>query len=123
MKSALILVCLTAMTSLATAATHKKACRNLPSDLAASTPMTIVEIERKQMEEIDRMTQVRSDIPRVPFGFANADWIIFKKKVRPGDKIVQYSTDERSFRNLAGEAGYALIRHNCLVDTFVTTRN
>lgn len=75
------------------------------------------------MKEIEEMVKIRSDIPKVPFGFSNADWIIFKKKVRPGDRIVQYTTDERSFQNLAGEAAYALIRRNCLVDTFVTVRN
>jgi hypothetical protein len=123
MKKALIFVCLTAVVSFATAGAPKKLCQDLPSGLVFSAPLTIAEIERRQLKEINQMLKLRPDIPKVPFGFSNADWIIFKKKVRPGDRIVQYSTDERSFQNLAGEAGYAIIRHNCLVDTLVTARN
>lgn len=123
MKNAFVFGCLIAIVSVTAAKTPEKSCETRRSDIALSAPLSIREIERKELKAVKEMSKIRPDIPQLPFGFANPDWVIFKKKVRPRDRIVQYSTDERSFRNLAGEAGYALIRNNCVVDTFVTMKN
>jgi hypothetical protein len=75
------------------------------------------------MAEVSEWIKVRSDIPKVPFGFGNAEWVAFKSRVRLGDNLVGYSTDRHSWQHLAGETGYALMRSGCLIETFVKMRN
>lgn len=88
-----------------------------------SKPMTIAEIERQQMALLPQNLELRSDYPRVPFGFINAEWKAFKSMIRPGDKIVAYSSDALSWQALAGETGYALIRAGCVIELFRTSWN
>lgn len=93
-----------------------------PTD-AVSAPLTITEIERQDMANLPADLKIRPDLPKVPFRFANAEWAAFKSMVRRGDKIVQYSTSSHSWKHLAGEAGYGLIRSGCVITTFRTMLN
>jgi hypothetical protein len=88
-----------------------------PTDVV-SAPLTIAEIERQEMATLSEHLKIRSDYPKVPFGFMNAEWVAFKSMFHPGDKIVRYSSDKHSWQHLAGETGYALIRSGCLIETF-----
>ncbi|PQO88555.1 hypothetical protein C5614_30295 [Massilia phosphatilytica] len=85
--------------------------------------MTIAEVEQQEMATLSQNLKIRPDYPRVPFGFMNPEWRIFKSEARPGDKVVRYSTDKDSWQHLAGEAGIALIRSGCLIRTLPTMRN
>jgi hypothetical protein len=93
-----------------------------PTD-QVSGPVSIAEIERQEKATLPDMLKLRSDYPQVPFGFMNAEWRAFKSVIRPGDKIVRYSTDRHSWQHLAGETGYALIRSGCVVELFKTIWN
>lgn len=116
-------ICLMIASSAAFAGKPTKYCGKFSPTDEVSAPLTIDEIERQEMATLPDMLQLRSDYPKVPFGFINAEWVAFKSMVRPGDKIVRYSTDKHSWQNLAGESGYALMRSGCLVETFKTMRN
>lgn len=93
-----------------------------PTD-EVSTPLTIAEIEQEEMATLSDKLKMRSDYPKLPFGFMNAEWVAFKAMLQPGDKIVRYSTDYHSWQHLAGETGFALMRSGCVVETFKTFWN
>ncbi len=88
-------------TALANTAKH---CGKLGPPDHVSAPLSIDEIERQEMASLEDKLKLRSDYPKVPFGFINAEWVAFKSGFRPGDKIVMYSTDKQSWRHLAGDA-------------------
>lgn len=116
-------VCLMIASSAALANTPGKHCGKFAPTDEVSAPLTIAEIERQEMATLSEKLKMRSDYPKVPFGFINAEWVTFKSMFRPGDKIVRYSTDRHSWQHLAGETGYALMRSGCLVETFKTMWN
>jgi hypothetical protein len=105
------------------AATPAKHCGKLAPTDEVSGPLTIAGIERQEAAALSEHLKVRPDYPKVPFGFMNAEWTAFKSQFRPGDTIVGYSTDRHSWQNLAGEAGYALMRSGCLIAQFKTMWN
>lgn len=119
----LLSLCLLVTTSMATANTSSKHCGKFSPTTEVSRPLTIDEIERQEMAEVSEWIKVRSDIPKVPFGFGNAEWVAFKSRVLPGDNLVGYSTDRHSWQHFASETGYALMRSGCLIETFVKMRN
>jgi hypothetical protein len=77
------------------------------------------------IEEIESANTYPDDgrVPHVPFGFGNAAWLSFKNKIRPGDKILDFCSSEHSWQNLAGRAGYILVREGKVIDTLVTIMN
>jgi hypothetical protein len=77
------------------------------------------------IEEIEATHTYPNDgrVPHVPFGFGNAEWLSFKSKIRPGDKILDFSSSAHSWQNLAGRAGYILVRGGKVIDTLVTIMN
>jgi len=77
-----------------------------------SRPMSIVEIEKKEMQEISKC----KDCPQIPFGIDNADWEEFKDESNDGDVILYFLTNDTTGKNSYGREGYALIRGEKLVD-------
>lgn len=116
-------MCLMVASSAVFAGQPAKFCGKFSPTDQVSRPLTIAEIERQEKATLPDMLKLRSDYPQVPFGFMNAEWRAFKSVVRPGDKIVRYSTDRHSWQHLAGETGYALIRSGCVVELFKTMWN
>jgi hypothetical protein len=98
--------------SAALANTPARQCGKSPSTDMVSGPLTIAEKLR-----------IRPDYPKLPFGFMNAEWTAFKSMFRPGDTIVRYTTDRRSWQHSAGETGYALMRSGCRIAAFRTMWN
>jgi hypothetical protein len=115
--------CLMAASSIVLAGTPSKDCAKFSPTDEVSAPLTIAEIERQKMAGLSADLKVRPDLPKVPFGFANPEWVTFKSMFRPGDKIVRYSTSRHSWQHLAGETGYGLLRSGCLIGTFRTMWN
>nr|WP_156133535.1 hypothetical protein [Massilia sp. JS1662] len=109
--------------SAAFANTPARQCGTLAPSDTVSGPLTIAGIERQELATHTEILKIRPDYPKLPFGFMNAEWTIFKSRFRSGDTIVRYSTDRRSWKHHAGEAGYALMRSGCLVATFKTMWN
>ena len=98
-------------------------CGRFSTTTDVSAPLTIAEIEGEEMSLLAENLKIRSDYPKVPFGFMHAQWVAFKSLVRPGDKIVRYTSSAHSWQHLAGEAGYGLMRSGCLIKTFTTMVN
>lgn len=74
-------------------------------------PLSVAEIETKQMIEISETHQM------LPFGYANADWLTFKASMQAGDQIYfMVSSLKKSYRD-----GYALVRHGCIVHFLLGT--
>jgi hypothetical protein len=119
----MLVVFMMAISSKTVANTLGKHCGKFSPTVVVSAPQTIAQIEAQDRAGLSAALKVRPDIPKEPFGFANAEWLAFKSMFQPGDKIVRYSTDRHSWKHLAGETGIALIRSGCLISTFVTMRN
>jgi len=98
-------------------------CGTFPSDYAVSPPKTAKQIERQERAELAHWRKFMGDAPEVPFGSGNADWVAFKKAMKPGDKIVRYRSSQHSWEHPAGEAGIALLRSGCIVKTMTTMVN
>ena len=79
-----------------------------------SRPMSIAEIESKEMFEISKC----KDCQQVPFGVDNSYWEEFKDGYADGDIILYFSTNDPTGKNPYGQEGYALIRGKSLVDIF-----
>lgn len=122
MKCLLVLFFILA-TPVVTASPSVQSCGQFSTTTDVSAPLTIAEIEREEMSLLAENLKIRSDYPKVPFGFMHAKWVAFKSLVRPGDKIVRYTSSAHSWQHLAGEAGYGLIRSGCLIKTFTTMVN
>jgi hypothetical protein len=123
MKAVLLSVFLLTLPLMAGANPSDKHCGKFSPTVVVSAPLTIRQIERQEMAELSEALKVRPDIPRVPFGFQNPEWLAFKSMYKPGDKIVRYSTDRHSWQHLAGETGFALIRSGCIISKLRTMMN
>lgn len=119
----LLLILLVSTCALAEAAPASKSCGTFPSSYSVSSPLTIEEIEKHEMQKLTAMLERREDLPKVPFAFMHGKWLSFKSRLRPGDEIVAFSSGERSWQHLAGEMGYAMMRAGCVIETLVTMRN
>lgn len=119
----LLFTCIMAVCLTGHAMPLRKKCEKALPEYLLSPPVSINNVERKAMAELHEMLKLRSDIPKVPFGFANSEWTAFKSLVQRGDTVVEFTSDARAWQHGAGESGYALIRSGCLVSTFATIRN
>jgi hypothetical protein len=118
---------LTALLALApspvSAEAAKKHCWTFPRDYVVSRPLSVKEVEEVELQRTLAMQRTLEDLPRLPFAFQNAQWTAFKSRMRKGDQLVEFSTDERSWQHLAGEAGYAILRAGCIVEKMTTILN
>ena len=73
--------------------------------------MTPAQVEDFELREAKRLG-IALD---APFGGENDTWVAFKNEFEPGDRILKYSGHY--------SGGYALVRGNCVLDTFITSLN
>jgi hypothetical protein len=73
-------------------------------------PLTVAQVEQESLERIK--TSSRNDVPQVPFGFQNDNWIKFKSQYKDGDEVYFFGSELTR--------GYVLIHKNLVVDTIVT---
>ena len=59
----------------------------------------------------------------IPFGFRHAQWEALKADMRPNDEIWTFSSPARSWEDLAGRAGVALVRDGQAIKAVVTMLN
>lgn len=119
----LLLLCLVLAAASAAATPSGAHCGSFARTTSVSAPFTIAEIERQEMAQLPVKLKIRSDYPKVPFGFINPEWVAFKSQFRRGDHIVRFTTDQHSWLHLAGRDGYTLVRAGCVVATFTTMMN
>ena len=84
-------------------------------------PLTLTQVERESLEEIRKGK--RKDTPQLPFGFQNDNWIKLKSQYKDGDEFYSFASDEFSWRNFNGKAGYILIHNNEVIGGIVTVIN
>ena len=58
-----------------------------------------------------------------PFGFMNADWLRLKNLYQPGDKLIEFTSSQESWAQMAGRAGYQLLRGSEILYTVITVMN
>jgi hypothetical protein len=79
-------------------------------------PLSVIDVEQRELQLVLGMIAERGfyDWIRVPFwGFD--DWRDFKSRMRAGDLIYYFTTDEIDWHLLGGREGYVLIREGALV--------
>jgi len=89
------------------------------SDVDYQGPVSIKEIEKEYIITIEKDGKKTT----LPFGYLNDDWIEIKSKMRKGDKIFKFTTDQESWANLAGREGVLVLRGNVVVGQLITTMN
>jgi hypothetical protein len=65
----------------------------------------------------------RLGLDPVPFGFQNARWQALQAQVMEGDELWEYSSPPWTWSNMAGRAGYALVRGGKVVGEICTRMN
>jgi hypothetical protein len=88
-----------------------------------SEPLSVQSIENDAMDERRSYAQKpnsRKDVPMVPFGFANDRWVDFKAQIVDGDEIRRITTPSACWGQLAGWDGFVIVRHDRIVDFFMT---
>ncbi|WP_461785631.1 hypothetical protein [Prosthecobacter sp.] len=75
--------------------------------------------------ELEELNMLPDDgrVPHVPFGFLNHRWQEFKAQLQPGDKILGFETSPASWRRLAGQKGYRLVRSEKVITELITVMN
>ena len=58
-----------------------------------------------------------------PYGVPKEAWIKMKSQMIEGDEIRAFSAPEEYWKNLAGRAGYALVREGKVIASIVTMMN
>jgi hypothetical protein len=93
------------------------------ADIIFSEPLSVQEVEQRGLDDVRKSAVDDRNIPQVPFGFMNKEWVEMKSKIKPGDRLVAFNTPKEYWDNLAGMKGYALIRGEILVDVLITVVN
>jgi hypothetical protein len=58
-----------------------------------------------------------------PSEFIDPAWADLRQQFQDGDELWRFRTDEESWRQLMGWAGYALVRDGAVVGAVVTAQN
>lgn len=82
-----------------------------------------VTVEEAEAAHIVMLPSAEGVEHAVPFGHCNSDWVSLLSKKQPGDEIWEFASGDRSWQNLAGRAGVALVRGGEVVATVVTRMN
>jgi hypothetical protein len=77
----------------------------------------------EKAEQAHLVTDKRLGPKPVPFGFINARWEKFKAGIRPGDELWEFSSSRRSWEDLAGRAGFCIVRQGRIIDAIITRMN
>ncbi len=83
-------------------------------------------IKRTTTEEAEHahlVTSSRLGPDPVPFGYQNDRWRELKSRMEAGDELWEFSSPEESWKNLAGRAGFCVVRNGKIVDFLVTIMN
>ena len=72
--------------------------------------------------DVDEMESDWLDKPS-PYGVPSEEWKEFKSQMKEGDEIRAFSSPRDFWENLAGRAGYALVRKGKAISGIVTMMN
>lgn len=57
------------------------------------------------------------------FGFMHDRWVEFKGMIQPGDELWEFCSDKRSWQQMAGRAGYCIVRNGEIVSALCSKMN
>ena len=81
-------------------------------------PISVNELElRLGSNWIANRQQVESS------GLRSKQWQRIKEQMQPGDQLYEFRSPPETWANLAGRAGIALVRHDRVINSLVTTLN
>ena len=83
---------------------------------------TIAEAEAAHPGVNDERVQRMPEISK-PFGFLNGQWEAQKAEMQPGDELWSFASPPKSWEDLAGRAGVALVRDGNPIKVVVTVMN
>ena len=69
-------------------------------------------------ERVQRMPEIAK-----PFGFQNKAWQELKAAMQPGDELWTFASPAKSWEDLAGRAGIAVVRNGIPIKALVTKLN
>lgn len=72
--------------------------------------------------DIDEIDRDWLDKPG-PYGVDRSEWEALKSQMEEGDEIRAFKSPSESWENLAGRAGYALVRDGRAIAGFITLMN
>ena len=58
-----------------------------------------------------------------PFGFRHAEWEALKTHMQPGDQLWTFMSPPKSWEDLAGRSGIALVRNGAPVEVIIGAMN
>lgn len=91
-------------------------CDELPKEAKlASSAMTIEDVEKESLEGAKK----NPDIPQLPFGFLNKQWVKFRAKLQPGDQLFKFIYSSQEAGGYA-YGGYVALRGSCVVGRIQT---
>ncbi len=77
----------------------------------------------QQAEQANLVSDPRLGPKPVPFGFIHDDWKKFKAGMRPGDELWEFESPSHTWADLAGRAGFCIMRQGRIIDAFTTRMN
>ena len=78
-------------------------------------PLSVAAVEREGMDAVRGC----GHCPQVPFGYMHSYWEKFKRQIQPGDSLVFFRSDKKSWSGLYGREGYAIIRNGKVVKVMI----
>jgi hypothetical protein len=84
--------------------------------------MSIAEAEAAHPGVNDERVQRMPEIAK-PFGFLNSQWEALKAEMQPGDELWSFASPAKSWEDLAGRAGIAVVRDGNPIKVLVTKLN
>ena len=83
---------------------------------------SVAEAEAEHPGARDERAKQHPELAR-PFGALNVKWEALKADMRPGDELWTFSSPPRTWEDLAGRAGIALVRDGMAIAILVTMLN
>jgi hypothetical protein len=78
-------------------------------------PLDVATVEKEGLKAVRDCAHC----PQVPFGYMNRYWQDFKHELRPGDLLVFFRSDSKSWGGLYGREGYAILRKGKVVKVMI----
>ncbi len=77
----------------------------------------------REANEKSRILGHKQRIPEVPGGYKHEQWAKFRAQYQEGDEMRIFCSPKSTWHELAGRAGFAIVRDGEVVDVFVSVMN
>jgi hypothetical protein len=84
--------------------------------------ITVAEAEKAYPGITDERVKTSPEAAK-PFGFRHAEWEALKTHMQPGDQLWTFMSPPKSWEDLAGRSGIALVRNGVPVEVIIGAMN